>query len=162
MNNDNHRKLVELLEDFKNAMLVTRASDNDVHVRPMRVARLTEEGELYFVTSKGSSKVNEIMHDSHVDAIFQDKSKFVVVNGNANVIEDRELIESLWSEAWKIWFPGGKNDPTICVIQLAPVQVEYWDNEGLEGLSFAFAAAKAYIKGERPKTDSDQHGKLKV
>lgn len=34
-------------------------------------------------------------------------------------------------------------------------------NDGPEGLSYAFEAAKACILGDRPKIDGDQHGWLK-
>jgi general stress protein 26 len=162
MKQDGHQKLFELLDDFKTAMLVTRLRNGGIHARPMHVAKLEEDGELYFVTSKDSPKIREIARDSEVNAIFQGNSKFVTMTGIASILDDRQLIESLWSEAWKVWFPKGKDDPTICIIKVVTSQAEYWDNEGLEGLSYAFAAAKAYIRGECPEVDSRHHGTLKV
>jgi general stress protein 26 len=159
---EGHDKLIELLDEFKTAMLVTRTQTGGVHARPMRVARFMKEGSLYFVTSKESPKIKEIADDPEVTVIFQDGSKYVSLAGNAVVTEDRQLVESLWSEAWKVWFPNGKDDPTICIVKVSASQAEYWDNEGIEGLSYAFAAAKAYMTGEKPKVDSDVHGKVIV
>jgi general stress protein 26 len=162
MTQDVHKKLFYLLHDFQNAMLATRSQDHAVHARPMRVAKLEDNGDLYFVTSKDSAKIQEIMRNAEVTAIFQDNSKFVTMTGTASILHDRQLIESLWSEAWKVWFPEGKNDPAICIIKIETSQAEYWDNEGLEGLSYAFAAVKAYVSGERPDIGEEHHAKVKV
>jgi general stress protein 26 len=162
MEQDKQQKLIELLGDFSTAMLVTRKTETGVHIRPMRIAKLTEDGRLYFITSKQSPKSAEISVDASVDVVFQDDSKFVTMTGNATITDDRKLLDDLWSEPYKVWFPKGKDDPNICIIQVEPAQAEYWDNEGMQGLSYAFAAAKAYLKGETPKVDQDVHGKLNV
>jgi general stress protein 26 len=160
MTQDTHKKLVEIIRDFDTAMLVTRKKNGDVHARPMRVAKFDDDMELYFVTSSTSTKISEIGNEPDVTIIFQDNAKFVNLTSTASIVKDRKLVEAMWSEAWKVWFPKGKNDPDICIVKTIPKAAEYWDNEGLEGLSYAFAAAKAYIKGERPVVDSNQHGKM--
>ena len=53
-------KLYELLSEFSNAMFVTHTRSGGLHARPMRIAELTKEGELCFVTSNQSPKVREI------------------------------------------------------------------------------------------------------
>jgi general stress protein 26 len=159
---DGHDKLFELLEEFKTAMLVTRTQTGGVHARPMRVAKFNKDGVLYFVTSRDSPKIKEISDDPEVTVIFQDGAKYVTLAGSAEVAEDRQLVESMWSEAWKVWFPKGKVDPMICIVMVRASQAEYWDNEGMEGLSYAFAAAEAYVTGEKPAVDSDVHGKVTV
>ncbi len=162
MEPDKHEKLIELLDDFDTAMLVTRKRDTGVHIRPMRIAKLTEEGRLFFITSKKSPKADEIESDASVDVVFQDDSKFITLTGNATITDDPQLLEDLWSEAYKVWFPEGKDDPNVCIIEVEPAQAEYWDNEGAQGLSYAFSAVKAYVEGEKPKIDSNVHGKLRV
>jgi general stress protein 26 len=155
-------KLYELLSEFSNAMFLTHTRSGDLHARPMRIAELTKEGELCFVTSNQSPKVKEIAQDSDVALIFQASSKFVSLSGTAVVEQDPKRLDRLWNEAWKVWFPKGKSDPNIRIVRILPREAEYWDNEGMEGLSYAFAAVKAYIQGEQPHVDSDQHGKVKL
>jgi general stress protein 26 len=162
MEQDKHRKLIELLDGFATAMLVTRRSETDVHIRPMRIAKLDDEGVLYFITSKSSPKAVEIERDASVDVVFQDDSKFVTMNGKATTTDDRQLLDELWSEPYKVWFPKGKDDRNICIIQVEPFEAEYWDNEGMQGLSYMFKAAKAYVTGTQPKVDSDIHAKVKI
>ena len=89
-------------------MLATRSKDTFVHIRPMRVAHLTEEG--HFITSKRSRKAIEIDTDATVDVVFQDNSKFVTMTCNATITDDPRLLEDLWTKAYNVWFPAGKDE----------------------------------------------------
>jgi general stress protein 26 len=75
------------------------------------------------------------------------------------MVQDRAEIDRLWSEAWRVWFPGGKTDPSLCLIRLNPRHAEYWDRVGAKGLAFAFEAAKAEAKGMTPKLRKDKNAK---
>lgn len=46
-----HEHLYKLLKGFDTAMLVTQASNGDLHGRPMAIAELSEDGDTYFATS---------------------------------------------------------------------------------------------------------------
>ncbi|HEY4088470.1 MAG TPA: pyridoxamine 5'-phosphate oxidase family protein [Bryobacteraceae bacterium] len=68
-----------------------------------------------------------------------------------------------WSEAFRVWFPGGPSDPTLALIGVQPIDAEYWDNGGSNKLKCLFEAAKAYVKGEKPDVgDPDQHTKTSL
>jgi general stress protein 26 len=158
---ENRREhLYELLKDFDTAMLVTHPSGSAMHARPMAVAELRGEGGAYFVTSIGSPKIAEIEANPAVTLTFQSSKEFASVSGRVSVVRDRTLIERLWKEAWKVWFPQGKTDPAISLLKFEAEQGEYWDNSGLHGLKYAFEAAKAYVTGEKPATDRGQNAKV--
>jgi hypothetical protein len=70
------------------------------------------------------------------------------------------LIDELWSEAWKVWFPGGKEDPNLCVLAIAPSSAEYWDNGGVEGFKYLYEGLKAVLQKRTPETDDTQHAKV--
>ena len=72
------------------------------------------------------------------------------------------MIDRIWSEAWKVWFPKGKTDPSLRIIKVLAEEAEYWDSTGAQGISYAFEAAKAYIKGETPDVSEKQHGKISL
>ena len=63
----------------------------------------------------------------------QSSNKFATVFGQASILRDQALIDDVWSEAWKVWFPGGKTDPDICLILVAAIEGEYWDSSGVQG-----------------------------
>ena len=153
-------RLHDMLKDFDTAMLMTSTAGDKLRARPMGVAELTNDGEIYFVTAEESAKVDEIKSDSDVTLAFQNGKTFVSLNGTASIMKDQDLIDDLWSEAWRVWFPEGKKDPSLCIIKVTPASAEYWDSSGGKAISYAFQAAKAYIKGETPKVSREQHGKL--
>jgi general stress protein 26 len=110
---DSKEHLLDLLEGFQTGMLTTRSPDGGVHVRPMRVARLKADQELIFATGLDTPKVAEIEKNNQVTVSFQGSADYAVLYGTANIRKDRELVEELWSEAWRVWFPGGKDDPNL-------------------------------------------------
>jgi general stress protein 26 len=156
---DKHEHLYDLVKDIKTVMLITRAGGK-LHARPMSVADLRPDADAYFATALDSPKVAEIEADPYAMISFQDGRQFAVITGNARIVRDRALIDKLWSEAWRAWFPGGKDDPSLCLIKLEAQQGEYWDNSGIRGLSYLFEGVKAVFQGTRPATDETQHGKV--
>jgi len=110
-------------------MLTTRSPEGGVHIRPMRVARMEAgDQELLFATGLAMPKVEEITKNNQVAISFQGSSEAAVLYGTAHVLKDRVLIEELWSEAWRVLFPGGKGDPNLCLLAVTPVSAEYWDS----------------------------------
>lgn len=159
---DGEQHLYDLLQDFDTAMLVTHAGDGRLHARPMAVAELRPDADAYFVTSIDSPKVAEIDADAEVLLTFQSAKQYAAVYGRVTVVQDRALIERLWKEAWKVWFPRGKTDPNIALLRFDAERGELWDNAGTRGLQFLFEAAKAYVSGETPKPNPDQHRRVRL
>lgn len=152
--------LYDLLKEFDTAMFITCGAEHTMHARPMAVAELTADGNAYFVSGINSPKVAEIKEESHVTLTFQSSMQFATMRGTASVVRDQALVDRLWKEPWKVWFPQGKTDPNITMIKFTAHHGEYWDNAGLQGLKFVFAAAVAYVKGESPDAGEAQHAKV--
>ncbi|KAB2894848.1 MAG: DUF385 domain-containing protein, partial [Kofleriaceae bacterium] len=153
-----HReRLREILDDAPAVLLTTRGRDR-LHTRPMAVQRVDDDGTMYFSTSADSVKIDELEADPRVQVAFQGKTRFAVVDGAARLSRDRALVDELWKEDWKIWFPKGKSSPEIVIVIVDPERGEYWDQSGTNGLSFLFRAAKAYVKGEGVETRDKDHG----
>lgn len=161
MAEDPQKHLYDLIKEFKTAMLVTQHGDR-LHARPMPVAELTADGDAYFSTSIDSQKIAEIEADPRVLITFQNSSQFASIEGTATVTRDRSLIDRLWSDAWRVWFPGGRDDPSLCLLEVQPTGGEFWDNSGTRGLKFLFAAMKSLVEGRQPDRDQDQNAKLKL
>ena len=155
-------RLYEVIKDFDNAMLVTTAKGGAEHARPMHIAEIRADGDIFFATSLDSPKVSEIAENPEVVVTFQSSRQFAAVYGRAELVRDRNLIDSLWSEAWKVWFPEGKADPTLCLIRVEGREGEYWDNAGVQGIKYAFEAAKAYMQHRKPDQDDKQNAKVRL
>ena len=157
---DTHKHLYELLKDFSTAMLVTQSGGTGMHGRPMAIAQLKPDADTYFASSTDSPKVAEIQANPNVLVLFQSSAQFACVSGTASIVRDRALIEKLWMKEWSVWFPGGKDDPTLCLVKVDATAGEYWDNSGTAGLSYVFEGLKAWIKREKPKLDEKVHAKV--
>ena len=154
------RHLNELLESFDTAMLLTRDGDEN-HARPMAIAAIEGGNTLWFVTSNESPKAEEIRSDRRVSVTLQSNRRFVALSGTSTLVRDRTRIEALWKDAWKVWFPKGKEDPSIALIKVNVEDAEFWDNAGGKGIRYVFEAAKALMSGERPDPVPGAHGRVK-
>ncbi len=86
------------------------------------------------------------------------------MNGTATVLRDKSLIDQLWSETWRLWFPMGKDDPTLCLLRVDAQSGEYWDRAGSNRLKYLFEGLKAVMQGTTPDVDEDpeQHAKVRL
>jgi general stress protein 26 len=155
-------KLLELLADFDSAMLVTRTAAGKLRSRPMVVADVESDGCMWFVTERQSDKLEEIARDDHVNVAMQSKSKFVSISGRAVAIDDGRKVAELWNEAWRVWFPRGKDDDSLVLLKVQGDEGEYWDNSGTSRITYLIEAGKAYLSGTKPDVARDPkvHGKV--
>jgi general stress protein 26 len=154
--------LIDLIKDFGTAMLATRSADGTVRARPMAVQEVQADGDLVFCAGLDSAKIDELQKEPRVGVILQGKTKYASLSGTARIDRDRARIHALFKEDWKIWFPGGKDDPNLCLIHVDVTEGEYWDNSGARGVRYIVEAAKAYVKGESPKESKDQNAKVSL
>ncbi|AUX42820.1 pyridoxamine 5'-phosphate oxidase [Sorangium cellulosum] len=159
METGSREKLMEILKKFRNAMLVTQASHGVLRSRPMALMKVDDAtGDIWFMTSIDSGKVDEIESNPEVNVTLQEEHRYLSLSGRASIVRSRAKIEELWSEEAKVFFPRGKDDPHLALIHVSPREGEYWDNHGAAGLRFLVEAVKAYVTGTTPKADSTQHG----
>ena len=148
---------------FDNAMLVTRATDGQLRCRPMVIAGTEQDADLWFATSIDSGKAQEILAAPQVCVAMQDGGLYLSISGVAELSQDAAKIDELWSEAWKVWFPNGKQDPSLALIRVTATEGEFWDRSGLKRLTYLFKAGKAYLLGDRPNVDKDDtHQKVNL
>lgn len=150
-------KLYEMLEDMDAAMLVTETEERSLRSRPMHVADVERDADLWFVTGFDlAGKLDEIDRRSDVNVALQNGGQYVSLSGRATVVDDRAKIADLWQKSWELWFPKGKEDPTIRLIKVTPSTAEYWDVSGAKRLQFMWEAGKALLTDQA--LDSDKIG----
>lgn len=154
-------RLAELVREFDTAMLVTRGMDASLRGRPMAVAQVLGDADVWFVTTMTSPKVDELLADPHVLVVMQKGQSYLCVSGYGEIHRDHEKVRELWSETWRLWFRGPE-DPELVLIRVRPSDAEYWDNSGASGIRFALLAAKAYFTGDSLKDPEDVQVHAKV
>lgn len=126
MSDPDLQKLVDLLQSFQHAMLVSRRND-DLRSRPMAIGDVTDDGRIRFITRDDSAKLEELDEHPRVNIAAQGERKFLSVAGNARLSKDRDLIDKAWKSGQALWFSDGKDDPHVIVIEIIPTYAEYWN-----------------------------------
>ncbi|MBH23995.1 MAG: general stress protein [Myxococcales bacterium] len=153
-------RFYNVLRSFSNAMFISNG-ENGLHARPMTVAEVDHEADaVWFVTSMNNTAVEELKRDPDVSVAFQGQLKFASLTGYAEVMIDPDRVEKLWSEAWRIWFPEGKESSDLVLLKVQALHGEYWDMSGVEGVGFLYKAVRAYLEGNEMSVGKDINGRL--
>jgi general stress protein 26 len=158
---DDHKKLAELMKEFRFVMLTTAAADGSLHSRPMTMQDRDFDGDLWFFTAADAAKVWEANRDHQVNVSFSDphKNTYISVSGTANLVRDRKKIEELWKAPYKLIFPKGLDDPELALLKVSVEKAEYWDSpSSFLGRTFSFA--KAWATGKI--SELGDHGKVEL
>ena len=149
--NDKLKSLVELLDDFDTAMLVTESPEGALISRPMALQEPRADRALWFVTARETATAQNVAAKGRVNLAFRRRSDqaWVSIAGNAVLNADASLIDQLWKDDWNIWFEQGRATPGIVLIEVDPQQIDFWEPEHGR-LGTIFQLAKAAITDSSP------------
>lgn len=162
MEQTHNDKFYSLLKDFRTAMLITNSSKG-LCARPMALAGIETNCEIWLITDSHSAKVDELSEFPQVHITCQNEhDSYLSLSGIATTSQDRQKIKALWKEPFRVWFPEGAEDPQILLIHIIPQRAEYWDNTGYNKAKYLFQAVKAYVTGTKPEVkNEEQHGTVR-
>lgn len=130
-------EIAETLRDIDFAMLMTRTESGEIAGRPMSNNRDVEyDGDSFFFTSEETQTVADIERDRNV-ALSYTGSKgllgkppvFITVQGEAELIRDKEAFDAHWVEDLERWFEDGVDTPGLVLIKVHANRIHYWDGE---------------------------------
>lgn len=147
---EHKQKIWKMIEDIKVGMLVTLDA-NVPRARPMHLVQDAYDGTLWFYTRRSAEKSFETQRDSDVCLSFSDQEDgvYVSLSGKANLIDDRELIDKYWSPFVAAWFPDGKDDPDVALLEIKIEFGEHWKAKESKVFQL-YEIAKANIKKGTP------------
>lgn len=132
------------------AIVTTRNQDGALHSRPLAVLDSEFTGTVWFFTQEPSPKTEELAHDDHVNVSYADGASHISLAGTAVVSRDRAMIDKFWNPWAEAWFPEGKDDPTVALLEITADSIEYWHVDK-PGIVRAFEVAKALITRGAPE-----------
>lgn len=155
------KQLADLIQQVEIAMLTTEMPDGTLRSRPMATQNHAFDGTLCFLTDRTTPKIAEIEGHQQVNVSYAKPSAnlYVSVSGRAEVIAERSEIAKFWTEAHKVWFPAGLDDPNLVLLKIQVEQAEYWQNNQLVTL---FGMAKGYLTGQGYQGEGAEHAKLSL
>lgn len=126
---DHIDKVQELVKDIKFAMMTTRTLEDHLHSCPMTTSETSIGAkEIWFIGDKTTETVKDIEKNAQVNLAYvsQDAKNYVSINGKAELVEDEEKLNELWSPIYSAFYEQGKEDPNLQLIKVVPHGAEYW------------------------------------
>lgn len=125
--------LAKLMKKIDIAMLATIGKGGYLVSRPLSTQTASFDGErIWFMTEADSPKVAEIRRHPKVNVAYasKDANTYISAAGDARERRDQALIDEFWNDAMKAFFPKGKDDPNLTLIEVQVRTIEYWDGPG--------------------------------
>ena len=144
---DERELIAKLVTGADIALLTSRGADGALHARPLAVLQQDFDGVVRFLVQHPSEKTLEIEADPNVNVSFASRQGYLSIAGRASVVRDDALVDELWNPAAEAWFPQGRDDPRLAVIEVAGDGAEYWAKT--EPGVFALVKAAAAIVTRR-------------
>ena len=147
---DSIGRVWDIIEKVGVCMLTTQFVGG-LRARPVEARPDRDAGLIFFVTDIHSAKEDEIEATADVGLVFIDSSNnaYLSITGRASVMRDAEKTKAVWRKTDEVWWPGGPNDPDVCLLRIEPFTAELWDGPASAAVT-AFEFAKARLTGEEP------------
>ena len=133
-----------MVKDIKYTMMTTRNDENHLHSCPMNTTETSIGAkEIWFIGHKPSETVDNIEQNPEVNLAYvtQESDKYLSISGTAELVEDEEKLNELWSVMYNAYFEQGKDDPKVQLIKVVPHGAEYWANGNAITSAVKMAAA---------------------
>jgi general stress protein 26 len=116
--------------------------------------------DVWFVTTAGTSKLDDLSRDPHVNLAYYKASnaEWASVSGTAVASTDRSKIHELYAIDWKLWFPddgadprhGTPDDPRMVLIGVTVHAAAFLEVNKPRPV-YLFEAVKGWFTGEQPE-----------
>lgn len=133
-----------MVKDIKYTMMTTRNGENHLHSCPMNTTETSIGAkEIWFIGHKPSETIDNIKQNPEVNLAYvtQESDKYLSISGTAELVEDEEKLNELWSVMYNAYFEQGKDDPKVQLIKVVPHGAEYWANGNAITSAVKMAAA---------------------
>ena len=154
------KKLRDLVDDIKVAMMVTGLEKKPISAIPMSTKKVDEEGNIWFISMGNSEHNKNIGLNPDVHLLYSDPNdmEFMSIYCRAEITKDRSVLEELYNPKTDNWFDG-LDDPKLTAIKVKPQDAYYWDTKSNKYVTL-FKMGVGALTGD--KKDIGEKGKLNL
>jgi general stress protein 26 len=154
------KKLNELVDDIKVAMMVSGLEKKPISAVPMGTKKVDEKGNIWFLSLSNSEHNKNIQINKDVHLLYSNPKNMEFLNlyGKAEITKDRSVLEELYNSKTDNWFDG-VDDPNLTAIKIEPQEAYYWDTKTNKYVTLLKMGIGA-ITGD--KQDIGEKGKLNL
>lgn len=129
--------IAKKMKDIDFAMFSTLTDGGRIASRPMSNNHEVDyDGDSWFFTYEDTSLIHDLRQDACAHLAFSgDKSLlgkpgiFISVQGDAELIRDKDAFAVHWTKDLDRWFPDGIDTPGIVLVKVHATRLQYWDGE---------------------------------
>lgn len=140
---DDIQHIVEFVNRTRVGMLGTIEATGKLVSRPMTVVDVAPGEDLNFFTSRDASSVRDVRNNDAVNVAFVGDHEWLSISGAAEVVEDQQVVEGLWSDALRAYYPDGPATPGLVVLRVRTETAEHWRSPGTVATALRWARARA-------------------
>lgn len=144
---DDAKKVRELVDKTRFAMLTTTTPDGTLESRPMTPQEIGEDWTILFITQH-STDVAQQSDGRQVNLAFANGGDFVSITGTGEIRDDIEKKE-LWNTANEAYCEGGPENPDNVILAVHCQSARYWDSPAAP--IFLVSMLKAAATGGKPR-----------
>ena len=129
-------KVHDLISSMDIAMLTTVDSSSTgarLISRPLSTQVAEEDGDVLFLVRSSSTVAADVRADPRVNVAYSSMKAWVSLAGTATLVQDRALVEKLWSRGADAFMEGGPGNPDNVVLKVSGDTAHYWGGESLVG-----------------------------
>jgi general stress protein 26 len=110
-----------------------------------------ESKQIYFFTRRSSQLVMSIGQGAQAEFLLvgKDQDYYASLTGPIVQSGDSAAIDRHWNALASAWFPGGRDDPELTLLQFTPNLAEVWASTD-SSVVFAWEVTKALVSGSEP------------
>jgi general stress protein 26 len=151
--------VTKILKAARTAAVTTRTAEGALHSRPLAVLEDDFAGKLWFFTADPSAKTADVAANPEVNVSVGDGKGWLSLSGTAEVTRDPAKIDEYWNPWAEAYFEGGREDPSVALLEIDVDTIEYWDLDK-PAVVQAFEVLKGIITKKSP--DVGESGTLTV
>lgn len=141
-------ELLKLLDAMETCILTTVSAEGFLRARPMQLQEREDDGTLWFATTLGTHKIEDLRRDARCCVAFLKSATYISVSGQGELVKDEAKIKQLWKPGWRGWFPEGPGEADLVLLKVIPEHVEWVHPEG-GMIHSAWTQVKNAVTGER-------------
>ncbi len=97
--------------------------------RTITSRRIDDDFTLWLATGTSSKKIDHIARNPNVSCLLHSNGSCFRIFGQAEVVTDREMKESVWEEELRIHWTEGIDDPEFTVLKVTHSIVDFMDGD---------------------------------
>lgn len=109
----------------------------------------TDRGRIIMFTARDSELGRASPGPAWLTVTGKDHDYHAFAKGQLSTCDDPVLRDALWNPFVGAWFPEGKDDPRVLMVEFHPRTAEIWASEG-NAIVFGLDILKATVTGRQP------------